>query len=93
VGLCRSCRTEYCVEHESQQRYEQRGLVPFQTIRNYCQKIQQIRKKFIQEKVERVKGQAAPAPDRIGEIQAALAKSNSYDGVPTGKWTIPLPAL
>jgi len=48
----RSCRTEYCVEHESQQRYEQRGLVPFQTIRNYCQKIQQIRKKFIQEKVE-----------------------------------------
>ena len=33
-----------------------------------------------------MKGQAAPAPDRIGEIQAALAKSNSYDGVPTGKW-------
>jgi peptidoglycan hydrolase-like protein with peptidoglycan-binding domain len=34
----------------------------------------------------RVKGQAAPTPDRIGEIQAALAKNNSYDGVPTGKW-------
>jgi len=34
----------------------------------------------------RVKGQAAPTPDRIGEIQAALAKNNAYDGVPTGKW-------
>jgi len=34
----------------------------------------------------RVKGQAAPTPDRVGEIQAALAKNNSYDGVPTGKW-------
>lgn len=37
-------------------------------------------------KSRRVKGQAAPTPDRIGEIQAALAKNNSYDGVPTGKW-------
>jgi len=34
----------------------------------------------------RVKGQAAPAPDRIGEIQAELATNGSYDGVPTGKW-------
>jgi peptidoglycan hydrolase-like protein with peptidoglycan-binding domain len=34
----------------------------------------------------RVKGQAAPTPDRIGEIQAALAKNNAYEGVPTGKW-------
>jgi peptidoglycan hydrolase-like protein with peptidoglycan-binding domain len=34
----------------------------------------------------REKGQAAPTPDRIGEIQAALAKNNAYDGVPTGKW-------
>jgi peptidoglycan hydrolase-like protein with peptidoglycan-binding domain len=34
----------------------------------------------------RVKGQTAPMPDRIGEIQAALAKDNSYEGVPTGKW-------
>ena len=33
-----------------------------------------------------MKGQAAPTPDRVGEIQAALAKNNSYDGVPTGKW-------
>jgi peptidoglycan hydrolase-like protein with peptidoglycan-binding domain len=37
-------------------------------------------------KSRREKGQAAPTPDRIGEIQAALAKNNSYDGVPTGKW-------
>jgi peptidoglycan hydrolase-like protein with peptidoglycan-binding domain len=32
------------------------------------------------------KGQAAPAPDRIKEIQAALQKDGSYDGEPTGKW-------
>ena len=34
----------------------------------------------------REKGQAAPTPDRIGEIQAALATNGSYNGVPTGKW-------
>ena len=33
-----------------------------------------------------MKGQAAPMPDRIGEIQAALVKDGSYAGVPTGKW-------
>ena len=37
-------------------------------------------------KSRRVKGQAAPTLDRIGEIQAALATNGSYDGVPTGKW-------
>ena len=30
--------------------------------------------------------QAAPTPDRIKEIQAALQKNGSYDGEPTGKW-------
>jgi len=34
----------------------------------------------------REKGQAAPTADRIGEIQAALVKDGSYNGVPTGKW-------
>jgi len=34
----------------------------------------------------RVKGQAAPTPDRIGEIQAALVKDGSFNGVPSGKW-------
>src|SRR5487761_958651 len=34
----------------------------------------------------RVKGQAAPTPDRIKEIQAALQKDGSYEGEPTGKW-------
>jgi peptidoglycan hydrolase-like protein with peptidoglycan-binding domain len=33
-----------------------------------------------------VKGQAAPTPDRINEIQAALAKNGAYDGTPSGKW-------
>ena len=28
----------------------------------------------------------APTPDRIAEIQTALAKSNAYQGDPTGKW-------
>lgn len=34
----------------------------------------------------KVKGQAAPTPDRIKEIQAALQKDGSYQGEPTGKW-------
>jgi len=33
-----------------------------------------------------VKGQAAPTPDRIKEIQTALQKDGSYQGEPTGKW-------
>jgi peptidoglycan hydrolase-like protein with peptidoglycan-binding domain len=32
------------------------------------------------------KGQMAPTPERITEIQQALAKDGSYSGVPTGKW-------
>jgi peptidoglycan hydrolase-like protein with peptidoglycan-binding domain len=34
----------------------------------------------------RVKGQAAPTPERVGEIQQALAKSGAYTDVPSGKW-------
>jgi peptidoglycan hydrolase-like protein with peptidoglycan-binding domain len=34
----------------------------------------------------RVKGQTAPTPDRIKDIQAALQKDGSYEGQPTGKW-------
>lgn len=33
-----------------------------------------------------VKGQTAPTPDRIKEIQTALQKDGSYQGEPTGKW-------
>ncbi len=32
------------------------------------------------------KGQAVPTPDRINEIQSALAKNGAYDGLPSGKW-------
>jgi peptidoglycan hydrolase-like protein with peptidoglycan-binding domain len=32
------------------------------------------------------KGQMAPTPDRIFEIQGALAKNGSYAGTPNGKW-------
>ena len=35
---------------------------------------------------KRVKGQAAPTPERINEIQAALNKRGFYSGEPTGKW-------
>jgi peptidoglycan hydrolase-like protein with peptidoglycan-binding domain len=35
---------------------------------------------------KKVKGQAAPTPDRINEIQAALAKNGAYEGAPSGKW-------
>jgi hypothetical protein len=34
----------------------------------------------------KVKGQTAPTPDRIREIQTALQKDGSYQGEPTGKW-------
>jgi len=33
-----------------------------------------------------VRGQAAPTPDRIREIQSALAQEGVYSGEPTGKW-------
>jgi peptidoglycan hydrolase-like protein with peptidoglycan-binding domain len=35
---------------------------------------------------KRVKGQAAPTPDRINEIQGALVKKGAYSGAPSGKW-------
>jgi peptidoglycan hydrolase-like protein with peptidoglycan-binding domain len=31
-------------------------------------------------------GQKVPTPDRISEIQQALAKDGSYSGTPNGKW-------
>jgi peptidoglycan hydrolase-like protein with peptidoglycan-binding domain len=34
----------------------------------------------------KVKMQMAPTPDRIKEIQGALAASSSYKGEPSGKW-------
>jgi len=34
----------------------------------------------------RVKGQKAPTPDRINEIQEALASRGAFAGTPTGKW-------
>lgn len=34
----------------------------------------------------RDRGQKAPTPDRIAEIQQALAKDGSYPGTPNGKW-------
>jgi len=37
-------------------------------------------------KSKRVKGQAAPTPDRISEIQEALAKKGAFAGTATGKW-------
>ncbi len=35
---------------------------------------------------KKVKGQAAPTPERINEIQSALANRGAYDGVPSSKW-------
>ena len=34
----------------------------------------------------RERGQKTPAPERISEIQAALAKDGSFSGKPSGKW-------
>jgi len=35
---------------------------------------------------KRQPGQKAPAPERISEIQQALAKDGSFSGTPNGKW-------
>lgn len=43
-------------------------------------------KKGVSRKSKRVKGQMAPTPERINEIQTALAKKGFYAGEPTGKW-------
>ncbi|HKM65672.1 MAG TPA: peptidoglycan-binding domain-containing protein [Candidatus Acidoferrum sp.] len=37
-------------------------------------------------KSKRVKGQAAPSPERINEIQDVLAKKGFYTDAPSGKW-------
>jgi peptidoglycan hydrolase-like protein with peptidoglycan-binding domain len=34
----------------------------------------------------RERGQKAPAPERISEIQTALSKDGSFAGTPNGKW-------
>jgi peptidoglycan hydrolase-like protein with peptidoglycan-binding domain len=36
--------------------------------------------------IPRVRGQKAPEPGRISEIQTALGKDGSYTGKPNGKW-------
>jgi peptidoglycan hydrolase-like protein with peptidoglycan-binding domain len=37
-------------------------------------------------KTRKVKGQATPTPERISEIQEALAKKGVLGGTPSGKW-------
>ncbi|HVH73133.1 MAG TPA: peptidoglycan-binding domain-containing protein [Candidatus Dormibacteraeota bacterium] len=43
-------------------------------------------KKSSKKSRRRERGQKAPTPDRIAEIQQALAKDGSYTGTPNGKW-------
>jgi peptidoglycan hydrolase-like protein with peptidoglycan-binding domain len=43
-------------------------------------------KKSIKYSKRRERGQKTPAPERISEIQQALAKEGSFTGTPTGKW-------
>ena len=44
------------------------------------------RAKSTRKTTRRERGQKVPAPERISEIQAALAKDGSFDGKPSGKW-------
>ena len=43
-------------------------------------------KKSSKHSKRRERGQKAPAPERISEIQQALAKDGSFSGTPNGKW-------
>jgi peptidoglycan hydrolase-like protein with peptidoglycan-binding domain len=43
-------------------------------------------KKSSKHSKRREPGQKAPAPERISEIQQALAKDGSFSGTPNGKW-------
>lgn len=43
-------------------------------------------KKKSSRNARRERGQQAPTPERITEIQQALAKGGSYTGTPNGKW-------
>jgi peptidoglycan hydrolase-like protein with peptidoglycan-binding domain len=43
-------------------------------------------KKSSSRRGKRVRGQQAPTPERINEIQSALARSGAYTGEPSGKW-------
>jgi peptidoglycan hydrolase-like protein with peptidoglycan-binding domain len=43
-------------------------------------------KKTSKKSKRRERGQKVPTPDRISEIQLALAKDGSYGGKPNGKW-------
>jgi peptidoglycan hydrolase-like protein with peptidoglycan-binding domain len=44
------------------------------------------RAKSTKRTTRRERGQKAPAPERISEIQTALAKEGSFNGKPSGKW-------
>jgi peptidoglycan hydrolase-like protein with peptidoglycan-binding domain len=44
------------------------------------------RRKSSRRPSRRERGQKAPTPDRISEIQKALAKDGSFTGTPNGKW-------
>lgn len=44
------------------------------------------RAKSLKKSHRRERGQKAPTPDRISEIQQALGKSGAYSGTPSGKW-------
>lgn len=44
------------------------------------------KKKTKKHSAKRDQGQKAPTPERISEIQAALAKGGYYQGDPNGKW-------
>jgi len=44
------------------------------------------RSKSSKKSSRRERGQKAPTPDRISEIQQALAKDGSFPGKPNGKW-------
>lgn len=56
------------------------------TVRSSAHKSSHGKKSSARKGRRRDRGQKEPTPDRISEIQQALAKDGSYTGTPNGKW-------
>src|SRR5919108_2276040 len=63
-----------------------KNSTPKKSTRSAAHKSSHSKKSSVKRDRRRDRGQKDPTPDRITEIQQALAKNGSYTGNPNGKW-------